>query len=475
MKKIIFATALLSLTSITFAKETNSVKTSTTSDQVSVNVTVYNNGMSLIRDSRKITLPKGVGELRFEEIAQNIKPSSVLAKSLSNPNAFEIIEQNYEYDLLNSDKLLDKYVGKEIKLLTENPYQDKKELKNATLLSNNNGQIFKIGEEIYLGHNGTRILPKIPENLIANPTLMWKYSNKFVKAQNIEVTYLTNNLSWEADYVFLISNNDKTGDLNGWVTINNRSGATYNNAGLKLVAGDVNRVMSHDSYGGAEVKMMAAEAPRANGRFKEKSFFEYHLYTLPNKTTIKNNQSKQIKLLSGSNIKTEKELIINHTGHRYTHNSRGQIQKPKIDVYMKFKNAKENSLGVPLPKGIVRVYKNDSDDSPIFIGEDRIDHTPEDEEVKLKIGKAFDVVAEKVQTEYIKQNNKTHISSWKVTIKNRKKESVEISLLEALPAYGEITKSTDPFEKSDAFTAKFKLNIPAGKEKIVKYTVKVKY
>lgn len=474
MKKILFATVILSLSVISFAENNSSVKISGASDQKSVNVTVYNNGLSLIRDCRKITLPKGSGELRFEEIAQSIKPSSVLAKSITNPKAFSIIEQNYEYDLMNSDKMLDKYVGKKVKLLIDNQYQGKQEIKEATLLSNNNGQIFKIGEEIFLGHPGIRILPKIPENLIANPTLMWKYSNTFSKAQEIEVTYLTNNLSWEADYVFLIGNTEKTGDLNGWVTIDNRSGTGYNKAGLKLVAGDVNRVHERPQVRYSSMKM--AEAPAADGgRFEEKAFFEYHLYTLPGKTTIKNNQSKQIKLLGSTGIQTKKELIINPTGHRFTYNSRGKVEKPKVDVVMKFKNSKENSLGVPLPKGTVRVYKSDSDGSPVFIGEDRIDHTPDNEEVELKIGKAFDVVAEKTQTEYTKPNKNTHISKWKVVVKNRKKQDIQISLLESLPTYGVIIESSDKYIKADAFTAKFKLNIPAGKEKTVTYTVKVKY
>ncbi len=455
----------------------SNIVTSSAENQIGVSVTIYNNDLGLVKDTREIALAKGDGELRFRDVASHIKPTTVYVTSLNYPKGFQVREQNYEYDLMNENKLLDKYVGKKIKIIDDNKYQDRKSIVEALLLSNNNGQIYKINNEIFLGHPGIKVLPEIPENLIAEPTLMWLYTNKAKvkegKPHTLEVSYLTEQINWKADYIFVLGsdNNNKT-DLSGWVTIDNRSGATYKNAGLKLVAGDVHRVSD-----GSKPPHTAVPKPTSTksfgSPFSEKEFFEYHLYTLPGKTTIKNNQSKQIRLLEASGVKAEKELVVSSSSRALTYRNSDGKKKQPVNVYMVFRNARENRLGMPLPMGVVRVYKKDTDGSQIFIGEDRIDHTPKNEEVRLKVGHAFDVVAEKLQTDYIRASSKQHESEWEITIRNHKKKVINVTLFEKLQGNWAMLSNSHKYKKIDAFTLRFDVEVLPGKEEKVTYRVKV--
>jgi len=447
---------------------------STLDDQSAVEVTVYNSNLGLVKDTRRISLPTGEGELRFMDVAEAIMPVTVHVKSLTAPTALTVLEQNYEYDLMNADKLLDKYVGKKIKLIDYNYYQDRKEIVDAVLLSNNQGQIYKIGDEIYLGHPGYRILPEIPENLISKPTLMWIFNNSESKPQQIEVSYLTNNINWKADYVVVLDKDDKSVDVSGWVSIDNKSGVTYKEAKLKLVAGDVNRVQDRGYSGGIyqESMIMAKMAP--SPQFEEKAFFEYHIYDLQRKTTIKDKQTKQISLLEASAVSAQKEFLVYGQQSYFTQLYREQNPKQPVNVYVKFKNAKDNQLGMPLPAGIMRLYKKDDAGALQFIGEDRIEHTPKDEEVKLKIGEAFDVVAERVQKDFQQITTRMYESEWEITLKNHKSEDVTVGLVE--PIYGanwEVVSSSHPSTKTDAFTLRFDISVPKDQEVKLIYRIRV--
>ncbi len=244
-------TAIICLAGIASGAEQSAVKakslSSTLEDQSGVAVTIYNVNLGLVKDQRLINLPEGLGELKFMDVASQIIPPSVHIKSLVDPDTLQVLEQNYEYDLLNPQKLLDKYVGKEVKLYTKNPYTEREEIQTATLLSNNGGPIFRIGDEITFGHPGRIIFSGVPENLISKPTLVWLIENSLKNPQKVEASYLTNGINWRADYVVTLNDKDTKADLSGWVTIDNKSGATYRDAKLKLVAGDVNRVKEeHD-------------------------------------------------------------------------------------------------------------------------------------------------------------------------------------------------------------------------------------
>src|SRR5574341_672094 len=253
---------------------------STIEDQQSVSLTIYNVNLGLVKDQRQIRLPKGAGELKFMDVASQIIPTSVHIKSLIDPGSLGILEQNYEYDLLNPQKLLDKYVGREVKLFMKNHYTEREETVTAVLLSNNGQPIFKIGDEITFGHPGRIIFPGVPDDLNAKPTLVWMLENNLPSTQKIEASYLTNGINWRSDYVVTLNDRDDKADLSGWVTIDNHSGATYRNAMLKLVAGDVNRVKNEYEYRDKMMRVAEGAAKAAAPQFREDSFFEYHIYTL---------------------------------------------------------------------------------------------------------------------------------------------------------------------------------------------------
>ncbi|HTY21231.1 MAG TPA: DUF4139 domain-containing protein [Geobacteraceae bacterium] len=442
----------------------------TQADQTGVALTVYNDNLGLVKERRSIKLSRGVAELRFMDVASQIIPTSVQITSIADPASLRVLEQNYEYDLMSPQKLMDKYVGKEVKLYQKNPYSEREEVVTATLLANNNGPIYRIGNEITFNHPGRVILPGLPESLIAQPTLVWLLENGLSKPQSIEASYLTNGISWKADYVMTLNEDDSRADLNGWVTIDNRSGATYNNAALKLVAGDVNRVREDRTRMLAGKAMLAEAAPAP--QFKEEGFFEYHMYTLQRPSTLKDNQSKQISLLTADSIPVKKELLLRGDSYYYL-GQYGEIgENKKVGVFVEIANREDQKLGMPLPRGTVRVYKRDRSGSLQFVGEDSIDHTPRDEKVRIKVGDAFDVVGSRKQTDWKKIARDTYESAFEITIKNHKKEDVTVRVLEPIPGDWQILSSSHDHKKEDAHTAEF--NIPVKKDGEAKLTYRVR-
>ncbi|MBI3324523.1 MAG: DUF4139 domain-containing protein [Candidatus Omnitrophica bacterium] len=446
-------------------------QTSSAEDQLGVELTVYNGSLGLVKDTRRVSLPAEEGEMQFMDVAASLMPETVHVKSLNHPGELSVLEQNYEYDLINEQKLLDKYVGKQVKLIEVNEYQDRKTPIEATLLSNNGGPIYKIGNEIYLGYPGLKVLPEIPANLIARPTLTWQYRNNAKTPHQIEVSYLTNNITWKADYVLAVNADDTAADLSGWVTLDNKSGAAYRNAKLKLIAGQVNRA-EQEVY--AQTKY-AMEASLASGapQFQEQAFFEYHIYDLQRPTTVKDNQTKQISLLEAQGVGVRKELLVYGIQNMFTYRFEPQTPKQPVAVYLVFKNAKENKLGMPLPEGVVRVYKQDAKESLQFIGEDRIQHTPKDEEVRLKMGEAFDVVAERRQTDYKRITNHIHESAWEVTLRNHKEQDVTVGVIDPVIGEWTVLESSLPPKKLDAFTLRFDVPVPKNGETKLTYRVRV--
>ena len=265
--------------------------TSTPEEQKSVAITIYNVNLGLVRDRREIALPRGEASLKFGGVAQQINPATVHIKSLTSPDALSVVEQNYEYDLLSPAKLLDKYVGRKVTLVLRSFENQTEVLKptEATLLANNSGAVWQIGDQIVINPSNISEIrfPQLPESLIAHPTLVWRLSSDRAATQSVEASYLTGGINWKADYVVLVNSDETRADVTGWVTIDNKSGAEYRNAELKLVAGDVHRAQDRDAYEGKMRDMVAAQAAKKE-QFAEESFFEYHLYTLQRRTTIKN-------------------------------------------------------------------------------------------------------------------------------------------------------------------------------------------
>ena len=388
--------------------------TTTEKDQTDLSVTVYNSNLALVRDVRQIHLQSGAFPLHFEDVAASIMPATVHFRSLTDPAKLSVIEQNYEYDLLDPQKLLQKYVGREVTLVR--PETDAGSTKwvetKALLLSDNNGPVWKIGDEIVTGMSADSYrFPDLPGNLYSRPTLVWTLENRGADAQRVEASYLTGNMNWNADYVLTVGRDEKTADLDGWVTLVNNSGAAYDNAKLQLVAGEVHRANQRSPVA-YSCEWTLPRRPRGSA-IRAGSVSEYHLYTLERRTSIQNNESKQISLLTGTNIPVEKYLSVEGQQYYYR-NPQGignAIPQP-VKVYYRFKNDEKSSLGMPLPAGTVRVYQADSKGGTQFAGEDTITHTPKDETLRIYVGNAFDVVCERKQMDYKKLAN--DLTKWNI-------------------------------------------------------------
>jgi len=468
---------------------------SSSDDQVGVEVSVYNSNIGLIKELRKVQFSQGEGEIRFMDVPSGIIPETVYVQSRAGGDTFAVYEQNYEYDLLNEQKLLSKYIGKTIKLVDVKKESGAKEVVEAVLLNNgctgagisfpggtrNEGevsscqQVLKIKGEIYLGYPGYKVLPDIPEGMVLRPTLSWLYRTAQPKEQTLEVSYLTNNITWKADYVGVLNKDDALIDFSGWVTVDNNSGAVYKNAKLKLIAGEINRVQPAfpmDGMAAAGMMDMAKSFRAAEPQFKQQQLFEYHMYDLQRPTTLKNQQSKQIQLLEALKVGVQKEYIVSaRNAFRYGDTD----NKVPVEVYVRFKNTKQNNMGMPVPAGTVRVYKRDNDDKVQFVGEDRIKHTPQDEDIKILLGKAFDVVAERRQTEARQVSPSTRDEAFMITVRNHKDKDVTVGIIESINQGGTVFENSHPFKKEDAFTIRFDVAVPKNGETTVKYRVRYKH
>jgi hypothetical protein len=443
---------------------------STADDRESVAITVYNQNFGLVREIRDLSIGKGRIGLEFADVASTIQSETVHMRPLSGPR-LDILEQNYQYDLLSPQKLLEKYVGKSVKLYRWNEKEGRDEVVDAEVLSVNNGTVLIIGNEITFNYPGRIAFPEVPEDLIARPTLMWQLDSR-ADRQKIEASYLAGGMNWKADYVMVLDDRDEQADLTGWVTLTNQSGATYRDARLKLVAGDVQRLAPEPA---ARMKAVMAMEEAGRQDFSEEAFFEYHLYTLDRPTTVKNNEQKQVTLLEAPGFEVDKRLIYYGAAYYYR-GQYGQVESnSKVGVYIDFENAEDNGLGMPLPAGVVRVYKSDASGAQQFVGEDRIDHTPRDERVRIKMGEAFDVVGERRQMDFDVIGECVNESEWQVQIRNHKDEAVEVELMEPIGADWQILSSSHRYEKLDAHTFKFTIEVPARGETTVTYRVRVRW
>jgi hypothetical protein len=445
-------------------------------DQTDLAVTVYNSNIALIRDVRQLQLPTGEFRLKFMDIAATVNPATVHFRSLTEPEKLGVLEQNYEYDLLEPNKLLNKYVGREVTLVRS--YMDngttKHEEIKATLLANNNGPVWKIGNDIVTGVYGESYrFPEVPPNLYDRPTLLMSLENSGSRKQSIETSYLAGNLSWNADYVLTVGREDKAADLDGWVTLANNSGTAFHNAKLQLVAGDLNRLPVKEQYRAMDA-LAAVPAAKAAGGFVQENFSEYHLYSLGRRTSVEDKETKQISLLEGSGVPVEKLFVVNGQNFYYRNaQNPGSPLKDAVMVFYKFKNEEKAGLGVPLPGGNLRVYQKDSKGGLLFIGEDHIDHTPKDEFVTVKIGNAFDVVAERKQTDYKKIADRIYEMEFEITLRNHKDAPINVQINEPIGGDWEILSSTFPAKKTDAFAAQFNVPVKPNAESVLKYRIRV--
>jgi len=447
---------------------------STADDRKTVSITVYNQNFGLVREVRELpALGNGKVELEFRDVAANIQPETVSIKSVGAGGGLSVLEQNYRYDLLTPQTLLEKYVGKRVRAYRYHEQTGKEDAVDAELLSVEGGAVLKFNNEITFGYPGRLAFAQVPDNLIAKPTLVWLVDSAAAK-QTVEVTYLTQNLNWSADYVLVVDDAEKKGDLNGWVTLVNQSGASYKNAELKLVAGDVNRVQpkpSQEGYGYAMAKSARSDAPQ----FQEQGLFEYHLYSLQRPTNVLQNEQKQVNLLSAAGIGVNKKLIF-FGQQSWFRGQYGQVlSNQKVGVYLDIQNNEQNHLGMPLPKGTLRVYKADKSGAKQFVGEDAIEHTPRDEKLRVKMGDAFDVVGDRKQTEWRELGSCSSESAWEIELRNHKDSAVEVEVYEPIGGDWTIISSSQAAEKKDANTFVFSVKVPARGQTKVNYKVRVKW
>jgi hypothetical protein len=452
--------------------------TTTEKDQVDVSVTVYNSNIALVRDVRQIHLSSGLFPLRFEDVAASINPATVHFRSLTDDAKLSVIEQNYEYDLLDPQKLLQKYIGKEVTVVRgeEDAGSTKWVETKATLLSDNNGPVWKIGNDIVTGMPSMYYrFPELPGNFYSRPTLIWTLDNRGAAAQKVEASYLAGNMSWSADYVLNIARDEKSADLDGWVTLNNNSGTAYQNAKLQLVAGELNRVQPRLPVVKSREVMAMAAVP-APPQFTQEGISEYHLYSLGRRTSIQNNESKQISLLTGTGVPIAKHLLVEGESYYYRNPSGlGNAIPQPVKVLYEFKNEEKGGLGMPLPAGTVRVYLSDSKGGIQFVGEDNIQHTPKDETLKIYIGDAFDVVCERKQTDYKKLASNLYEMEFEITLRNHKDVLVTVEVREPLGGDWEIVNSNFTPEKLDARTVGFAIPVSKDGTSKLTYRVRVKW
>ncbi|MBN2031014.1 DUF4139 domain-containing protein [bacterium] len=427
-----------------------------------VALTVYNQNRALVREIRKLSIESGISTISFTDVAALIDPTSVHFQSLTDPDKLTILEQNFEYDLVSSSKILEKYIDESIRIVTSEG-----EVFSGNLLSAAGSDVViqdQGGSIKVIGRSGIQHFDflELPEGLITRPTLVWMVENQGKKEQDGEISYLTGGVNWHAEYVAVSDADDQNLNISGWVSVENRSGTAYQNAKLKLVAGDVNVVQEYRQTG--EVMMETTALARVAPQFEESELFEYHLYTLQRRTTLKNNQIKQVSLFSPAQTKTKKLFI--YDGARYDQ---------KVRVHLEFQNSQRDGLGLPLPKGKIRVYKEDQDGALEFIGEDQIDHTPVDEKIRIFLGNAFDLVGERVVKSSRSISNRSREEEIEIVLRNHKEEDVEIVVVEHFYGDWNIEESSDPFSQKDAYTSEFVMPVPSQGERTLTYKVVIRW
>jgi hypothetical protein len=446
---------------------------------LSVAVTFFIVILALIKVVRRVALDHGDNRLALREVSAQMRPETALLRSLSHAGALRLIEQNFDFDLLTPAKLLEKYVGREVRIIKTHPQTGAESIETAIVLAANQGVVLKIGDRIETGLPGRIVYDGVPANLRDKPTLVSELASSRAGSQTVELSYLSGGLSWKADYVAELNEKDDALDLNGWVTLTNRSGTSYPEARLQLVAGDVNRVKDEMVMAAKAGRMRAVPESRAADMAQE-SLFEYHLYSLQRQTTIQNNQTKQVALLNGAGVPVVKELVLQGNDYYYR-SSIGHVgQKMKVGVFVQFQNREASRLGVPMPKGVVRVYKKDSAGNAQFVGEDRIDHTPKNETVRLKLGEAFDVTADKKQTDFKRRDTYSpwsyvHESAYEIVLKNAKSEAVTVVVREPVPGDWSMLEETQRHKKAAAGTAEWNIRVPAEGSTTLRYRVLVRY
>ena len=439
-------------------------------DRNEVAVTIYNESLALIKEVRRLDLRRGINDVALRDVSARMRPETASLRVLTG-ESLQMVEQNFDFDLLTPQKILEKYVGQTVEVIRTHPTTGAETRESAQVLASNDGVVLRFADRIETGVPGRLAFPGVPANLRDRPTLVVKLDSPTVGRQTVELSYLSGGLSWKADYVGELAADETRMDLAGWVTLTNQSGTAYDNAKLQLVAGDVNRV-PEEVFIQPMAKAMVAAAPAP--AMAQEAVFDYHVYSLDHPTTLRDNQTKQVALLSAAAIPVRKEYRLTGQSWYYQSQANDLGEKQKVEVFLEFENT-GGDLGKPLPKGVVRVYKKDSKGNAIFIGEDGIDHTAQNDKVRLKMGNAFDVTANRKQTNYrlvAGRPNPVIETSWRIEFNNAKDQAVTVKVVEPMPGDWDVTSENLAHVKGDAHSAVWQVAVPAGGKAMLEYVVR---
>ena len=452
--------------------------TSTAAARQGVAVTIYNDNLALVKETRRVELAQGANHLAWRDVAARMQPETAQLRNMSVSTGFTLLEQRFDFDLLTPQSLLDNYIGREVIVIRSHPVTGSETRETATVLSTRDGVVLQFADRIETGVPGRLAFPGVPADLRDTPTLVVSLSNPKSGPQNLELSYLTGGLSWRADYVAELNAGDDQLDLNGWVTLTNQSGAAYPDAKLQLVTGELNRVRDMQVSPRSLMTMAAKGADVAEMR--QESLLDYHLYTMQHSTTLKENQTKQLALMSAMRVPAKKTYLLAGADYYYGGQQGDLGRKIKIGVFVEFRNRGEG-LGIPLPRGVIRLYKKDSEGKAQFVGEDRIEHTPKLETVRLKLGDAFDLTADKKQTDFQQLGGGTGLrdslfeSAYEVVLKNARSQPVTVTVREPVPGEWTMVSESHAHSRPAAGAAEWQVKVPAEGSAVLAYRVRVRY
>jgi len=422
-------------------------------------VTIYNSNLGLVQEPRTLELEKGRQEVAITDVAAKIQPATVHLTSMGK-GGFSLLEQNFQYDLVNSNKVFDKYIGERISVITEKTGGISGKLLSRDgsilMIQNEDGSLRLIQTKNILEYS----LPELPEGLILKPTLQWVIESQKKGSTPVDLSYLTDGMSWEAEYILQLQDDDNAGMLSSWITLENNAGATFENATVKLVAGDIQRAQKKRGGPQIQAEMMAMSRPSVS----EREIFEYHLYEIDFPTTLYQNSMKQVAFRNPTSINYERE-------YTFEHSERQNVRQENVSVDIVFENAEENNLGMPLPEGVIRLMQEDTDGKEVLVGEDNIPHTPENEKIRVTAGRAFDIVGDRTMKNYDRRGGGFERLSIEISLRNHKEETVTVNVLEHFYGDWEVTQETHASSREDANTLRYELEVPGDGAVTVEFTI----
>ena len=471
--------AIVAMAVLILPNQANGNEMAVSGQQDEIDITIYNSDLALVRENRTLLLERGINKLTWGGVAAQVLAETAVLRDLTHPNQLRLQEQNFVFDKLTPDRLLEKYLDKEITVVRTNPATGLEVREAAIVLSVSDGLVLKFEDRVETGITGRLIFPGIPDGLHTQPTFLFLLSGDQTGKRDLELSYLTKGLSWQADYVVILNDADDFIDLNGLATVTNHSGLDHPRVNLQLVAGEVHRIQSVMAASRKMLRTAAAAEMADASQVTSEPLQDYHLYRIPHATALYENQTKQISFLTAQAIPVVKEYRLDADGAGFSNIFNSASQRQKVHIRLNFQNQGEG-MGVPLPKGIARIYKKDSQGQRLFVGEDWIEHISEKQFVTLKLGQAFDIEAEKSQVDF-KQVSQDALhgniieAAYRIVLKNAKKEAIVVQVQESVPGDWKVLSESLPHKKLTAGLIEWKVSVAASSAAELAYRVRVRY